>query len=285
MKGYAMTETLIISIMGTKGGQTKTTTATTLACGLALAYPDDPVVLIEADAQGNASEALRVEPFDGLQQVLIDNAEFDDVLVNIDEAVIGGQANLLLLPSSTGQSVAVDMNTKTPALMRERFNELRGFARFVICDFAPGTTNTTVGGYYASDYIILPTLVEMDGVNSIKKMMEFLAEAEIEGKEIGWTPGKVLGILPNRYAGRTDDSASYNVGRLEGAFLGEYLVFPKVDDKPVWRRARDYHWSIYAHAKHHDSDYERRAARMASRQFNHVVQRVLALQPRVMVGG
>lgn len=271
-------DTKIISIMGNKGGQTKTTTAVTLACGLALACPDDPIVLIEADAQGNASESLRISPFDGLYQVLVEDAEFDDVMVNVDEAVIGAKANLLLLPSSTGQSVGVDMDTKTPARMRERFNELRGWARFIICDFSPGTTNTTVGGYYTSDYIILPTLVEMDGVNSIKKMMDFLAQAEVEGREVGWKPGEVLGILPNRFAGRSDDSASYNVGRLEGAFLGQYTVFPKVDDKPVWRRARDYHWSIYAHAKYHDSDYERRAARVASRQFNHVVQRVLSLQ-------
>lgn len=86
-------QTVVFVIANHKGGVGKTTTAVTLATGLAdLSYQ---VILIDCDPQGNAGPFLGVPQAPGLYQLIIERRKLSEVAQPVE-----GYSSLALVPGN-----------------------------------------------------------------------------------------------------------------------------------------------------------------------------------------
>jgi cellulose biosynthesis protein BcsQ len=106
---------------------------------------------------------------------------------------------MFVLPASNAQRL-VESDPEAPASIIERFQEIRTFSDVVIVDTSPGINNIHVGLYYASDYVLLPTLCEFDSILSLGTGLEYLHNATASGVEAGYSvAGLFWSIIPNRF--------------------------------------------------------------------------------------
>jgi cellulose biosynthesis protein BcsQ len=235
--------TIILSILGRKGGIGKTTFAKNICAAAAL--QGYTTILIDADGQGNATDGVRVKRFDGFRTLLMENAEWSDVLQPVPVEFTGAEAhNFFVLPASDRQ-VEVEQHPETPALIYDRMQDLRGYADIVVCDLPPGTSNSHIGLYYASDYVLLPTLCEFDSVQSLGSTISYLNNAAESGRKVGYKAAQVLGIAPNRFI-VTERVHQTNSGYVRGKYDAHYTVFNPLRDLAVWRKASQLRMSIFA---------------------------------------
>lgn len=235
--------TIVVSLMGRKGGIGKTTITKSICAAAALR--GFKTILIDADGQGNATDGVRVKREDGFKALIMDGAEWDDVLRPVPAEFLGTPSNdFFVLPAFDGQQL-VEKNDDAPYIIYDRINDLRGYADIVVCDLPPGTSNTHVGMYYASDYILLPTLCELDSVTSLGTTLNYLSQAAIEGQKLGYQVANVLGIVPNRFI-VTERVHQSNAGYVRGRYDQYYTCFTPLRDLAVWRKAQQLRMSIFA---------------------------------------
>lgn len=259
--------TSIVTVAGIKGGIGKTTVAINLAAGLA--RHGKRVLLADTDLQGNASEGMKVREVDGFYNLIMQDVEWDDVLLRVGDD-FAGKSDLWLLPSWL-MTREVNSWAGTPQAIYDRFNELRGAFDYVIVDTATGASETHAGLYYASDYLILPTLLEMPSILSLHNTFRNWAEAASKGEMAGLPVAQVLGIVPNRFTAG-EKVQQDNHGYIKGRFY-EYRVFDPIRDFTVWRQAAQYRQSIYAYAP--DDRHARGYQRRAIGEINNVVDAII----------
>jgi cellulose biosynthesis protein BcsQ len=235
--------TTIISIMGRKGGIGKTTFAKNICAAASL--QGFKTLLIDADGQGNATDGVRVKREDGFQALIQHDASWDDVLRPVPAEFIGGDVqNFFVLPAFD-RTYMVEQDTNSPALIYERLSELRGYVDVIVVDLPPGTSNTHIGMYYASDYVLLPTLCELDSVTSLASTIKYLEQAGAEGARVGYPVARVLGIAPNKMS-VTERVHQSNAGYVKGRYDQHFTCFSPLRDLAVWRKAQQLRMSIFA---------------------------------------
>lgn len=232
--------TVIISVQGRKGGITKSTTATNVAAGCALMGLR--TLLIDADGQGNASSAVGIEPNDGFYALIAQDAEWADVIMTVPEQFAGEGAHLHLVSAADAQHM-IEGREETSSLIIQRFQELEDFYDVVIVDTSPGLNYVHNGLYFASDYVLLPTIIEEDSIRSVDKTLSYLANAAAQAEQVGLSAAKVLGILPNRFSARGTVERIWYRRLLE--LYGDYHIFPVVREYAIWKEARAYRQSIW----------------------------------------
>jgi len=262
--------TLILSILGRKGGITKTTVAVNLSAKLALEGLF--TVLIEADGQSNASAHMGIDARDLFAELMLGKREWADVLLPVPETFAGRPVELLAL-SAADLTREVEENPGTPARLVKSLSSLRGWADVIIIDTSPGITHIHTGCFLASDVVLLPTLCELDSIESVSKTLTYLERSALTDERMGKAAG-VVGILPNRLK-RSGQIGWENHGMVKGRFAHTYHVFPPVFENPVWALARANHQSIYAYKP--KEDRLKRALRAAKDDFAPVVERVAAM--------
>lgn len=262
--------TTFVAIAGRKGGITKSTLAKNLAAGCALAGLR--TVLVDADGQGNASSGVRVTPHDAFHSLIVGDLEFQDVLVRIPDEFTGQALDLFLLSAFNGQQ-AVEKHPDASTLIYERFQELRGWADVVIVDTSPGITDVHTGFYFVSDFILLPTLCEMDSILSLDTMIDFLNRAKEAGAKDGLSVAQILGIVPNRFD-KSQSVHKVNVGYIRGRYDRQYHIFDPITDLAVWVQAAQVRESIYRFA-HTGTWGEKRKAQRAINELKPVLDVIL----------
>lgn len=268
--------TTIISVMGRKGGITKSTIAKNLAAGAARAGLR--TILIDADSQHNAYDGLGIAApaYDGLKALVEDDtADWSDLLLSVPASFTGMETTAFhVLPTADGQ-IAIDERKDTPTRLYNRLQELTGYIDIVIVDTGPGATNVHVGLYYASTAILLPALCDIDSALSPEKTIGYLEQARRAGEFAGYPPARILGIVPNMLDA-SEIVQQVNSGFIKGRYHERYPVFAPISKKTVWKQAAQLRRSIYALAD--DGLYsERKAARLARNEFEPIMRAALDL--------
>lgn len=268
--------TIIVSVMGRKGGGGKTTMAKNLAAGAARRKLK--TILIDSDSQHNAYDGLGIDvpAYDGLRTLVMeDTAEWADLLLNVPASFTGMDCpDFFVLPTSDGQR-EIDERSDTPTRLYYRCQELEGFIDVVIVDTSPGATQTHTGWYYSSTAVVMPILCDIDSALSPEKTIRYLEDARRAGAFAGYPPARILGILPNALDKKESVQVANN-GFIQGRYHERYHVFEPLYKKTAWKQAAQNRKSIYAQAET-GSDEERRLARAALREFEPIMQAVLDL--------
>lgn len=184
----------IISVINEKGGVGKTTAAVNIACGFAksLAAKGEKVLLIDMDAQGNATKyfmpeykSISLKEFNSLQvskntdiresvsvikktlrKNLGERADINTLLLNGKEVIRKcifktDYDGLSIIPSLETQLIKTDKllaasTGQRHAVLKRALREVRNEYNYVIIDHAPTFNNITVNGLFCSNEVIIP---------------------------------------------------------------------------------------------------------------------------------
>lgn len=200
----------IVAIANRKGGVGKSTVATHLAG--ALARRGQNVLLIDTDPQGHAGLCLGIRKESGLFRLLVDNADFEEVLRPIDaHNIIAADDQpmgyLFALPSDEKTQV-IPMLQKNPFAFVQRLEEVDRMFDWVIMDTAPTVTMFDGAVYLAAQAFLYVTECEklsLDGLaNGLKQIREFAPQRQ--GYQMA--EARVLGIVPNKLREKTQNHAA-----------------------------------------------------------------------------
>lgn len=211
-----------IAIVNQKGGVGKTTTAVTLAHGLALA--GRRVLLIDLDAQGNCADALGTEKWGGLYEMMIQE--------RWDATVQEARQELYLLPSDKSTVKLKRVMAGEPfseQLLRRRIEACPYPFDAVILDSAPGADLMQINALIAATHFLIPvslahlaTVGAVDVLGTVQSL-----------KQVGAFHGQWLGILPTMWDRTTKESHAQLTAMAERF---RALIWPPI---PVDVKARE----------------------------------------------
>lgn len=159
----------VISLANQKGGVGKTTTSVNL--GADLATMGKKVLLIDSDAQGNATSGVGIQKSDIQKDIY-------DILVNeepISEAIIPSKHEGLDIVPATIQLSGADIEL-TPQMARETrlLNALKSVSDqydYVLVDCPPSLGLITVNAFTASDSILIPVQTEYYALEGLSQLL------------------------------------------------------------------------------------------------------------------
>ena len=179
------------AVLNQKGGTGKTTTAVSLAAGLAERGKN--VLLIDADPQGSVAVSLGVNTRRTFYQVLVKGMPLDDALVPIAK-------NLDVLAADgtlAHAELAIAQDPEQGALVRRRLEDARYDAIVIDCGPSMSMLNQSVLTFV--DEVIVPVACEYLALVGVKTLMETLRRVNLN---LGH-PVEIGAVIPTFYDGRT----------------------------------------------------------------------------------
>jgi chromosome partitioning protein len=196
--------TKVICIANQKGGVGKTTTAVSLAHGLALRGKQ--VLLLDMDPQGQSATALGRNPEPGIFYLLTMGTSVQETTFVNSWVRSSGREGLTLYPGDqqtmAAQTVLNAQNKPVSAIRSAISRFFKEGLDYIIFDTAPSVGGIQERAVWASDLVIVPTATEFlsaDGVSKVMQMMSVLQEKK------NWK-GALLGVLPTFYDEQTRES-------------------------------------------------------------------------------
>ena len=207
---------VIITIANQKGGVGKTTTAVTLAHGLAV--KDRETLLLDLDPQGQCASALGQVQEPGVFNLLAGGQDLADVTRTT------GRDYLTLIPgdkrTATAQVVLNAEGFELDIVRQMLRPALKKGLEVVIIDTAPSVGGLQEAALYAADFVIIPTATDYLSTEGVVRVFETL-KALINR---GW-PGRVLGILPTFHDKVTRESQA-TLKDLSQSFQDDLIFHP-----------------------------------------------------------
>jgi len=187
-----------IVIANQKGGVGKTTSATSLAHGLALR--SRRVLLVDFDPQGQCATALGIYQEAGVFNALVNTrSDIHQWIRDTD------RTGLYLLPgdrSTATAQIVINAENRPIDSIRLLFKPLGKEYDYIIFDTAPSVGGIQERAIYAADMVLIPTATEFLALDGLAQMMELLTALR---ERHHWN-GKLAGILPTFYDEQTSES-------------------------------------------------------------------------------
>lgn len=156
-----------------KGGTGKTTTAVNLAA--ALARRGRSVLLVDLDAQANASRWLRADTeAEGMPEVLRGDAQLADVIQETPTGVHVAASAQAMIAAET--ALGSDP-TGAQFALREALTGTGGYD-YILIDCPAALGIVTVNGLVAADGVIIPVLTESLSVEGLAMLRDTIAKVQ-----------------------------------------------------------------------------------------------------------
>ncbi len=188
----------VIGILNQKGGVGKTTTAVNLAACLALS--GKKTLLIDADAQGNATSGLSMDR-SRFTKTLYD-AMSDEIAA--DAAIYATDIKKLSLlpatPDLAGAEIELVNRPGRETVLRRIITPLTEDFDYILIDCPPSLGLMTVNALSAADSVIIPIQAEFYALEGLAQLVK-----TVEIVQGNLNPNlSILGILFTMYDGRTN---------------------------------------------------------------------------------
>ena len=213
----------IVAIANQKGGVGKTTTAINL--GAALAQAGHDTILIDLDAQGNASTGLGIDA-ERRKKTTFDLLVGDETI----EGVVQDTAirNLRIVPATSDLSSAEIELSQTSDRVRVLSKKLKQVPRgtIVLIDCPPALGLLTVNAMVAADSVLVPLQTEFLALEGLSQLLTTVRQVrQSANREL-----RINGVLLTMADSRT--TLSQQVEADARATLGD-LVYPTVIPRNV----------------------------------------------------
>ena len=200
----------IFAVVNRKGGVGKTTTAVTLAYGLAqkVVEKGGHVLIVDLDPQGNVAHSLGLSPNGrDIASVLTGEVPAEQAIISADRSEAGGPArpNLWVLPASDALADA-KLSLVTNAALSSVFEQFGGnqanagvptnqllqthLAKavqtfdYIILDCPPSLDMLGTAIYHFADEAVVPVKVDYLGVGGAARHTQNIIEAQAKGIDI-----------------------------------------------------------------------------------------------------
>lgn len=169
---------MVISIASQKGGVGKTTTAISLAAGLA--HKGKKVLLIDIDSQANSSKVLlpnyqEVKPEQSIYTTIIERQALPihhSSIPNLDVV----PSHILLSNTDVKLTTAIDHRE---ARLKHKLEPVKGQYEYIFIDCPPALSWLTINAFTASDKVLItvsPGYFELDSIVQISKTIQEVCE-------------------------------------------------------------------------------------------------------------
>ncbi len=159
----------VISVANQKGGVGKTTTTVNL--GACLAYLGKRVLLIDTDAQGNATSGLGVKKSDVQNDIY-------DILVNeypIKDTILPtSRENLSIVPATiqlAGAEIELTSMMARESRLKLAIDEVKADYDYILIDCPPSLGHLTINAFTASDSILIPVQSEYYALEGLSQLL------------------------------------------------------------------------------------------------------------------
>lgn len=159
----------IISVANQKGGVGKTTTTVNL--GASLAYLGKKVLLVDIDAQGNATSGVGIRKPDVKEDIY-------DILVNevdIKETILPtSRENLFIVPATlqlAGAEIELTSMIARESRLKLALDEIKDDYDYILIDCPPSLGHLTINAFTASDSILIPVQCEYYALEGLSQLL------------------------------------------------------------------------------------------------------------------
>jgi len=178
-----------IAVFNHKGGTGKTTTAVSLAAGLA--ETGRRVLLIDADGQGNVGASLGIAGERTLYHVIVNGASPEDVAVPVRKNLDVITSNELLAAAE----LYLAGRPNRDRILRERLGDRLDAYDVVVMDCAPALSLMNQNALVYVDGVVVPVSCDYLSLVGVKQVLRTLKHVrELLRHEV-----RLLGVLPTFY--------------------------------------------------------------------------------------
>lgn len=188
---------MIITITNNKGGVGKSTTAQTLAIGLA--QRKYKVLLLDLDTQCSTTNTFKAKnDYKNIYQVLKGNIKIQDAIQHNN--FIDILSSSILLKDADNEFTRGSYQYKMHKLVAEQLDLIKSNYDFIIIDTAPNLSLLTTNAIYSSDAVIIPMIADaysIEGLQVINQQINEIKEGS-DNKRV-----KIFGLLLTNYKANT----------------------------------------------------------------------------------
>lgn len=182
----------VLAVFNHKGGTGKTTTALTVAAGLAAR--GRKVLLVDTDGQGNVAVSLGLEPSRTLYHVLVMGQPYTD-------AVVSARPGLDLLPSNETLAAAELYLAGRPQrdrVLRARLESARPHYDHIIVDCSPSLSLMSQNALVFADAVLCPVACDYLSLVGVRQVLRTIKQVNRHLNH----PVRLWGVLPTLYDSR-----------------------------------------------------------------------------------
>lgn len=196
-----------IAVFNHKGGTGKTTTAVSIAAGLA--ESGKKVLLLDADGQGNVGVSLGIRGTESLYHILVSGTSPQDAAVPVRHNLDVVTSNELLAAAELFLASKPQRDRK----MRERLGTKDHDYDVVVIDCAPALSLMNQNALVYADGVLIPVGCDYLSIVGVQQVLRTLRNV----RELLRHPVQLWGVLPTFYDTRNRISREA-VATLEGHF-------------------------------------------------------------------